>query len=498
MSSERGSFLERASTSLYGAMMSSRLESKDEEDFASAEEEEEEEEASRGLRSRKGAPKARMVAEMVRKPMMPSRSVMSLRDRGRRPQSVAALWRRRPRAKTSHSTLYQMLNGKRDTWLGRCFNRGLLFLIAANTVADVLITVQDYEKRYGPQFAVFESVSSVLFITEYCARLYVAGERPRYAGLRGRIAFALSAEALIDLLAFAPWLVELAAALAAASSGRPKPVELPATAFVRVLRVLRILKTERYVGSVDAIARVVSMNASIIGVGLMMALILLLFTSTALYYANRNSDDPDFASIPATMYLAILMLTGQGDPDGDLNLATQLLCAVTAAFSVTMVAIPASMLTFGFEIEATRLAKHRRERRLRRRLRNELQDLAIASSSDSSDAENDEKRARRDRRRARRNAQAAPQFTRLCPRCACCWTDDAPDARDPQAALLPVDLDSTEEEYEELVLGKTADEAYNQVKDEILGTANAAHNPVPARQSVPVLPNLPNLREDSV
>jgi len=478
-----GSFLERAGTSLYGAIVSSKRESKEDEPS-------EEEPLGR-------CPSARVVAETELARRRTSRSVMSLRNRA---PSVAAVFRRRERAKKyAHSTLYVMLNGKREAWLGKCFNRALLALIAANTVADVLITVQDYEARYGEQFAVFESVSSMLFIVEYVARLYVAGERPRFAGLRGRLAFALSAEALIDLLAFLPWLVELSAGLAAATEA--KPFELPATAFVRVLRVLRILKTERYVGSVDAISRVVSMNSSILGVGLMMALILLLFTSTALYYANRNSDDPAFSSIPATMYLAILMLTGQGDPDGDLNLPTQLLCAVTATFSVGMVAIPASMLTFGFEIEATRLAKHRRERRLRRRLRTELQDFAIDSSSDSSDAEKDDKLARRRARERRR--RRLHRSVRVCPRCACCWfAADRDSARglggdpDDAASLLATDLDSSAEEYEELVLGKTTDEAYADVKSEILRRRPAPHAAASRRPPVAFSPNL--VQDDAV
>ena len=43
------------------------------------------------------------------------------------------------------------------------------------------------------------------------------------------------------------------------------------------------------------------------------------------------------------MYLSILMLTGQGEPDGELTTLLKSLCAFTAIFSVAMVAIPASM-----------------------------------------------------------------------------------------------------------------------------------------------------------
>merc|ERR1719356_2111445 len=54
------------------------------------------------------------------------------------------------------------------------------------------------------------------------------------------------------------------------------------------------------------------------------------------------------------MYLAIMMLTGQGQPDGVLPWYTKLIVVVTAIFSVAQFAIPASMLTWGFEAEASR------------------------------------------------------------------------------------------------------------------------------------------------
>ena len=57
------------------------------------------------------------------------------------------------------------------------------------------------------------------------------------------------------------------------------------------------------------------------------------------------------------MYLSTLMLTGQGGPEGDLPWYTKGVVLLTGAFSIGMFAIPASMLTWGFEAEAARCAK---------------------------------------------------------------------------------------------------------------------------------------------
>jgi hypothetical protein len=57
------------------------------------------------------------------------------------------------------------------------------------------------------------------------------------------------------------------------------------------------------------------------------------------------------------MYLSTLMLTGQGGPEGELPWYTKGVVLLTGIFSIGMFAIPASMLTWGFEAEAHRLAK---------------------------------------------------------------------------------------------------------------------------------------------
>ena len=75
-----------------------------------------------------------------------------------------------------------------------------------------------------------------------------------------------------------------------------------------------------------------------------------------MYYLRPQGDDvslvddaSDFESISKTMVLSTLMLTGQGGPSGKLPWYTQLVVLLTGIFSVAMFAIPASMLTWGFE-----------------------------------------------------------------------------------------------------------------------------------------------------
>lgn len=73
-------------------------------------------------------------------------------------------------------------------------------------------------------------------------------------------------------------------------------------------------------------------------------------------YCNINFME-DFKSIGSTMYISTLMLTGQGGPDGNLPWYTKGVVLMTGVVSIGMFAIPASMLTWGFEAEAERVAR---------------------------------------------------------------------------------------------------------------------------------------------
>ena len=97
-------------------------------------------------------------------------------------------------------------------------------------------------------------------------------------------------------------------------------------------------------------------------------------------------DDPsDFESIAKTMVLSTLMLTGQGGPSGDLPWYTQCVVLLTGVFSVAMFAIPASMLTWGFEAEAERLGAKAKKRAIAKRRGEVYISETSSSSSNSSD-----------------------------------------------------------------------------------------------------------------
>jgi voltage-gated potassium channel len=257
--------------------------------------------------------------------------------------------------KTSHSGLYIMLNPRSNQKIAVTFKAFIVSVISVDLVFFILSTEPNF--RGNMIFLYAEGVTSSIFLLEYIARLIVVSESRTYADMGpiiGRLAYSVTSAAVIDALATFPFFIELATGL-----------NLPTMTYLRVFRLLRILKTQAYARAFDALWRVFFYNREILQVAGWVCLFLILFTAVLMYYLRPPGEaGEDFNSIPNTMYIATLMLTGQGGPDADnMPWYTKAVILLTGAFSVAVFAIPASMLTWGFEAEAERLAAASRRRK---------------------------------------------------------------------------------------------------------------------------------------
>jgi len=123
----------------------------------------------------------------------------------------------------------------------------LLLLILLNTAAVVLETVDDLNARFGSIFHAIEIVSITIFSIEYLLRLWIAPLDPRYAKpFWGRIRYAFSLMAMIDLLAILPALLPLIFT-----------VDLRIIRFLRIFRLFRLFKLSRYVQSLNTLDDVI-------------------------------------------------------------------------------------------------------------------------------------------------------------------------------------------------------------------------------------------------
>lgn len=167
----------------------------------------------------------------------------------------------------------------------------------------ILETMESLKQQYDHIFNTIEAASSFFFLFEYLLRVYVITEHKRYAHpIYGRLRYMRSFHAVIDFLSFSPFFLECM------SSG----LNLPTLTWLRMLRIFRILKTEKYTQSFATVYRVVWFNREVLGVALLICLMMIVITSSLLYFFKPGVEEEtsDFSSIPATFYLAVLMLTG--------------------------------------------------------------------------------------------------------------------------------------------------------------------------------------------
>lgn len=135
--------------------------------------------------------------------------------------------------------LFLSLDGNR---LAKAVDWGVLTLIVANIAAVVLETAGVLSIHHGGALHVFERVSVVVFAGEYVLHLWACTCDRRYGGtVRGRLRYALSFFALVDLAAIVPFFVPVVAT-----------VSLSHVRVLGLFRLLRILKVGRYS---DAILR---------------------------------------------------------------------------------------------------------------------------------------------------------------------------------------------------------------------------------------------------
>ncbi len=184
---------------------------------------------------------------------------------------------------------------------GRIVNAALAVLIIANVGGAILESVRSINDAYPNSLFWFEQVSLGIFTVEYVLRLWTA---PDIAGgafaepIRGRLRFALSPLALIDLASILPAYLGLLVALD-----------------FRVLRLLRLLKLTRHSRAFSLLFTIIREERRSFGAILFILALTLIVTASIMYLIENPAQPEVFSSIPAAMWWSIVTLTtlGYGD-----------------------------------------------------------------------------------------------------------------------------------------------------------------------------------------
>ena len=225
-------------------------------------------------------------------------------------------------------------------------------LILLNVAAVVLESEASIAGRYGPLFETFGLFSILAFTAEYALRLWVSDLEPGRADpVGGRVRFALSPLAMIDLAVILPYYL---------------PVVFPDLRFLRGVRVFwlfRLLGMGRYSESMGTLERVIRAKKEELTVTFFAIVLFLTVASSIIYFLEHDVQPENFPSIPATMWWGLLTLTTIGY--GDIYPVTTLgkiAGSLIIIIGVGMFALPTGILASGFVEEIQSRAKLRAEK----------------------------------------------------------------------------------------------------------------------------------------
>ena len=244
-------------------------------------------------------------------------------------------------------SLYNILGPEPHSRFGKFVSATLTAVIVLNVFALILGTVQGIHDLSPTAFFAIEVASVAIFTVEYILRLWASTADPGFSRpYSGRIRYMTSPLMLIDLLAILPFYVALVI---------PVPLDLRILRSVRL--AFRIARSSRHLAGVSILARVIqAKRRELVSVVAVLSMLLVL-TSSLVYFAENGVQPEVFSSIPETMWWGIITLTTIGYGDAyPITMAGRALTGVMAVMGIGLFALPAGILGSGFihEVESTR------------------------------------------------------------------------------------------------------------------------------------------------
>jgi len=240
---------------------------------------------------------------------------------------------------TFRRRLYTILDpSEKGGVLERVFEVFLILIILLNILAITIESIDELNNHYRTFFHYFEIFSISFFTLEYLGRIYSIVEKPKYSNpVTGRLQFAATPIALVDLLSFVPFYLTFL------------PVDLRFLRIFRLMALFRIFKIARYLHAMSIFKRVLVERKEQLVLSFLFILFVLVIISFIMFYVEHDVQPDKFSSIPATMWWGIATLTTVGYGDlVPMTITGKFLGGIFAIAGVGLLALPAGILSSGF------------------------------------------------------------------------------------------------------------------------------------------------------
>ncbi len=226
---------------------------------------------------------------------------------------------------TTKDRLYEIIF-EADTRAGKIFDVSLLITILLSILLVVLESVPSIERDYHDLLKISEWLITGIFSLEYILRIWII-QKPK--------SYIFSFYGIIDLLSVLPSYLGLVIA------GTHGFMVIRA---LRLLRVFRILKLNRYTKEGAIIVRALRQSRIKISVFLFAVLTMVIIIGTIMYLIEGGENG--FTSIPQGIYWAVVTLTTVGY--GDIAPATplgQFFASLVMIIGYAIIAVPTGIVT---------------------------------------------------------------------------------------------------------------------------------------------------------
>lgn len=213
----------------------------------------------------------------------------------------------------------------------------LYILIVVNVVALILESYQEIQHDYQYILDIIEVFSVVIFTIEYFLRIWSA-DLDNKSPFKSRLKFIFSPLGIIDLLAILPFYLPLLMV-----------IDLRVVKILRLFRLLRIFKLSRFSKSLKTISQVFKETKADLSITLFITFILLVLSSTLMYYVEKDVQPTKFATIGHAFWWSVATLTTVGYGDVyPLTAIGKVLSALTALIGIGFVALPTGIISSAF------------------------------------------------------------------------------------------------------------------------------------------------------
>lgn len=222
--------------------------------------------------------------------------------------------------------------------LHHMFDTFIVIWVIISVIAVVLESVQSIHYLLNLEFLILDAIAVSVFTLEYCLRLYCCVEEPGYQkAIAGRLKLAKSTASIIDLLAIAPFFLEVFLH------------HLFDLRFMRVFRLLRLLKLTRYTGATKSLSQVIAREWPVMAASAFIMLLLVVMTASLGYLFEHEAQPDKFENIPQSIYWAVITLASVGYGDiSPVTPAGRAMTIVLALIGIGIFAIPAALLSAAF------------------------------------------------------------------------------------------------------------------------------------------------------